>query len=105
MPKRVPRNVVIDDVPQLGSRSSQRVAIAGGVEVAVEGVEEPERRVGGVVEAFLSAFGEHVGDQAVADVVGEGAEDVAGFVRAGRSASVSPSRLIMVSRPQSVNQW
>ena len=80
------------------------VAVAGRREVAVEGVEEPQRRVGRVVEALVLALGKQVGDQAVADVVGEGAQDVAA-PRAWRPvASVSPSRLIIVSRPQSVNQ-
>ena len=55
------------------------------VEITIEGVEEPERGVGRVIEAFLLALGEHIGDQAVADVVGEGAQDVAGLaVPAGR---------------------
>ncbi len=63
-----------------GSSSAQGGAIVGGLEVAIERVEEPERGVGGVVEAFVFAIGEEVGDQAVADVVGEGAQDPAGFV-------------------------
>ena len=62
-----------------GSSRLQRYAVAGGLEVAVDGVEEPERGVGGVVESLLLALGEEVGDEAVADVVGEGAEDVAGL--------------------------
>ena len=78
--------------------------VAGGLEVAVDRVEEPERGVGRVVEALVLALGEHVGDQAVAHVVREGAQDVAGLARAAGD-SVSPSRLIIVSRPQSVNQW
>ena len=38
-------------------------------------VEEPERRVGGVVEALTASFREHVRDQPVAYVMGEGAQD------------------------------
>ena len=63
----------------LGSRAWSVSRSSGGLEVAVDRVEEPEGGVGGVVEALLLALGEHVGDQAVADVVGEGAEDVAGL--------------------------
>ena len=37
---------------------TQRRAVAGGLQVAVDGVEEPERGVGRVVQAFLLAFGE-----------------------------------------------
>ena len=62
-----------------GSSRRSVVAVAGGLDVAVERVEEPERRVGGVVEPLVLALGEQVGDQAVADVVGEGAQDVAGL--------------------------
>ena len=48
-------------------------------------MEEPQRGVGRVIEAFLLALREHVRDQAVADVVGEGSQDVAGFgLAAGR---------------------
>ena len=68
-------------------------------------MEEPERGVGGVVEALLLAFREQVGDQAVADVVGEGAQDASRASPWRPVGSVSPSRLIIVSRPQSVNQW
>ena len=63
----------------VGSSSSQREPIAGHCQVAIERVEEPERRVGGVVERRPLAFGKQVGDQPVADVVGERAEDVAGL--------------------------
>ena len=71
------------------SRSVSRSPVA--CEVAVEGVEEPERGVGGVVEALVLALGEQVGDQAVADVVGEGAQDVAGLgVPAGGRGSAPP---------------
>ena len=95
--------VVVDDVAQDREQQLERRTVVGRDEVAVERVEEPERRVGRVIEAFLLAFGEHVRDQAVPNVAGEHPEDVAGLgVRP--VARVSPSRLIIVSRPQSVNQ-
>ena len=89
---------------QLRQQQPQRVAIAGQREIAVDGVEEPERRVGRVIEARVLAFREHIRDEAVAHVVGERAQDAAGLGGAPVT-SVSPSRLIIVSRPQSVNQW
>ena len=38
---------------QLGKKQFQRGAIARELRVAVDGVEEPKRRIGRVVEAFL----------------------------------------------------
>src|SRR5262245_36156034 len=43
-------------------------------------MKEPQRRVGGVVEAFVSAVGEEIGDESVADIMSEGAKDVTGLV-------------------------
>ena len=60
------------------------LAVARGAEIAIDGVEVPEAGVGGVVEALAGAFREHVGDQAVPHVVGEGAEDVARLLVAAR---------------------
>ena len=96
--------MVLDDVAQLGQQQLAACARSSVyVEVAVERVEEPERGVGGVIQALASRLPGTVGDQAVADVMGEGAQDVAGL--AWRPVvRVSPSRLIIVSRPQSVNQ-
>ena len=42
-------------------------------------MEEPERRVGGVIEAGLLPFGEHVGDQPVLDVLRKRAQNPARF--------------------------
>ena len=72
--------MVLDDVDELGEEHLEGRIVAGDVEVAVDRVEEPEGGVGRVVEALGLAVGEEVGDQAVADVVGERAEDVAGLV-------------------------
>ena len=71
--------MVIDDVDQAGDQGVECGAVVRGLDVAVDRVEEPERRVGRVVQALLLALGEHVGDQAVLNVVGERAEDVARF--------------------------
>ena len=45
---------MVDDVAQLRQQLAQRVAIAGRREIAVDGVEEPQRRVGGVVQPCRS---------------------------------------------------
>jgi hypothetical protein len=42
-------------------------------------VEEPERRVGGVVQPLLGSLGEHVRNEAIAHVVAERAQDVSRF--------------------------
>ncbi len=46
---------------------------------ALDGVKEPQRRIGRVIEPLVLPFGEHVGQQSVADVAGEGADQVARF--------------------------
>ena len=70
---------VLQDRQQL---LDERVVAGDGV-VAVQRVEEPERRVGGVVQPFALAFREHVRDQAVPHVQRERPQDV---VRLGVAA-------------------
>ena len=71
--------------------------------VARQRVEEPQRRVGRVVQALALALREQVRDQAVADVMRERAEDVAGLAVAPGDQRQALEAII-VSRPQSVNQ-
>ena len=105
MPNRVPRRWCCDDVAQHRQQLAQRFVVAGREQVAIDRVEEPQRRVGGVIQPLALALGKHVRDEPVAHVVRERAQDVAGLAEPVACASVSPSRLIIVSRPQSVNQW
>ena len=73
------------DVAQYGQQQTERHTIAGDADVPVERVEEPQRRVGGVVDAGVLALGKEVRDQAVAHVVAERAQDVPGLqMTAGR---------------------
>ena len=51
----------------------------------MDGVEEPQGGVGGVIEPLLGAFRKHVRDEAVANVVAERAQDVAGLALASRA--------------------
>ena len=85
MPKRVPAmwwSTMSTQRREQQPQSRSRSPVCA--EVAVDGVEEPERGVGRVVEALVLALGEQVGDQAVAHVVGERPEDVAGLGCVGR---------------------
>ncbi len=98
------RDVMLDDVAKHRQQKPQRVLVAGRFQVTLDGVEVPERRVGRVIQTFALPLGKQIGNQPVANVAGEGPQDVASLGRAGRSPGSSPSRLIIVSRPQSVNQ-
>ena len=60
---------------KLRDEQLQGRAVAGGFHVTIERVEEPERRIGGVVEAVALALGKEIRDQAIADVMTEGAKD------------------------------
>ena len=71
------------DVLQHRQQLLDERVIAGDGVVAVQRVEEPERRVGGVVQPFALAFREHVRDQAVPHVQRERPQDV---VRLGVAA-------------------
>ena len=58
-----------------GQQLAHERSIAGVPLVAIDRVEEPERGVGRVIQAFPLAFGKEVRDEPVADVEGKGAED------------------------------
>ncbi len=66
----------------LGQEEPERLPISGDGHVSIDGVEEPERGVGGVVEAFVPVLGEEVRNQPVPDGVGERPQDRAGLDRA-----------------------
>ena len=63
----------------VGSNSRTVPRSPRGRHVAVEGVEVPQRGIRRVIHARLLAFGEQVGNQPVAHVLGEGAQDIPGF--------------------------
>jgi len=71
--------MVLDDLAEGRQEELEGGAVVRGAQVAVEGVEEPEGSVGGVVEPLVLALGEHVRDQAVLDVAREHPEDRAGL--------------------------
>src|SRR2546425_702521 len=69
--------VVLDNVQQCREDQPEGGTILCHLEVAVDGMEEPECRVSGMIQALLSTFREHVWHQTVADVSGKGAQDPA----------------------------
>ena len=68
---------MLDDVEQASAGAGEAGCDRWWPEIAVESVKEPQRGVGGVVESFALALGEHVGNESVADIVGEGPQDIA----------------------------
>ena len=72
-------DVMIDDVLELRVQQRERQPIARALDVAIDGVEEPQRRIGRVVQPFLPPFRKHVGNQTVSNVVGERAQDESRF--------------------------
>ena len=62
-----------------GRMSSSVSSVACRFDVAIQGVKEPQRGVGGVVQAFVLALGKQVRDQPVADVMRKGAQNPARF--------------------------
>ena len=56
---------------QLWQLKIERDPVAGRAQVAVQGVEVPQGRVGGVVEPFLFTFGKEVGYQSFFYIVGK----------------------------------
>ena len=67
--------VMLDDTAQGWQYPNECAPVIGDLDVAVQRVKEPERRVGGVVQSLVAPVGEHVRDQAIADVVRERPED------------------------------
>ena len=105
MPNSRALHVMVDDVDHRRQQVGERHLVAGPPHVRLQRMEEPERRIRRVVQALVAAVGEHVRDQAVAHIVRERPQNERRLRAARPVVSVSPSRLIIVSRPQSVNQW
>ncbi len=72
----VPGDDVLQNGPEFGA---DKVVSIGVVEILVQGGEEPEGGVYGIVFGCLAGIREAVGDHALADVGGEGLEDAAGL--------------------------
>src|SRR5438045_9550115 len=76
--------MMFDDVDQRRQKKLQWRAVGRSLEITIQRVEEPKRRVGGVIFAFLGPVGEHVWNQTVTDITREGAQDVAGLEQSSR---------------------
>src|SRR5205807_6784536 len=74
-----PAHVMIDDVGELRQNLNQCRAIASQLDVAVKRMKEPQRGVGGVIKPLILAFGEHIRDESVTDVMSKGSENPTGF--------------------------
>ena len=105
MPKCVPRRWCSTISSSFGRMNCECGTILRYLEIAVEGMEEPQRRISGMIQALLSlppgtgwGSGRRGHNRAKVRRI-QPASMWRPVVR------VSPSRLIMVSRPQSVNQW
>src|SRR5215475_13224094 len=48
-------------------------------------MEKPQGGIGRMIEALLFALGEQIGNESIAHIVGERAENIAGFIVAARS--------------------
>ncbi len=67
------------DVFEHRQQEAKRVLIAAEGEVPIDGVEEPEGGVGGVVEAEIVALREHVRNEPVMDIASERSKDKTGL--------------------------
>src|SRR5205085_11599021 len=68
--------VVIHNVEQLRKNEAQHCFVAAELEIAIDGVEKPQRRVGGVVEAVPLTLRKQVRNEPVTNRVRKRAEDV-----------------------------
>ena len=74
--------MILDDFHQLGQQQLQRRAVVRNLHVSVDGVKKPQRSVRSVIEAVSLAFGEHIGDQSIAHVMGKRPQNPARLVPA-----------------------
>src|SRR6266581_9468496 len=72
--------MMVHDVEQLGQNESQGGLVVGQFEISIQRVKEPKRGIGGVIKAFIAAFGKHVWNQSVTNVMRERAQNPAGFI-------------------------
>ena len=77
--------VVLDDFNQDWQQKFKRNAIVCLLEIAIERVEEPERRVGGIISPFFLLIRKHVWNQTVPDVMRERPKNVTSLKAAARS--------------------
>ncbi len=103
-PKRRTAHVPLENVEQLGKRHLQNRAVPAHLGVAIDGVKEPQRRVGGVIQTFRFALRERDWGSGHRERNERRSEESMLPLTYRPEVSVKPSSEIMVSRPQSVNQ-
>ena len=74
-----PADMRFHDFQQRRQEELERDLIVRLRQVAAQSVKEPQGRVRGVIEALVLSIGEHVRDQTILHIMGEGAQDVARF--------------------------
>ena len=77
--------MVVDDVNQNWQQKFKRDAIVCLLEIAIERMEEPERRIGGIISPFFLLIRKHVWNQTVPDVMRERPKNVTSLKAAARS--------------------
>jgi hypothetical protein len=76
--------MMLNNVEQLREYEPERNLILRYVEIATQGMEEPQGGIGRMIPVLLFPLGEQVGNETVAHVVCKRAENIAGFVMAPR---------------------
>ncbi len=69
--------VMPDNIEELRKQLREQMPILGVIEVPLQRVKKPKSGVGSVIESLRLPFRKHVGNEAIANVVREGSEDIA----------------------------
>src|SRR5438132_7728973 len=95
--------MMLRDIDQDRQQQMQSGSILGITQVTTKRVKKPQSRVGGMIKPFFFSIRKHVWDEPIANVMGEGAQNISRSEQRPVTRA-RPSSEIMVSRPQSVNQ-
>src|SRR5262245_17899319 len=76
--------MVLDNVEQLGEYEPEHGLIPCYVEIAIQGMEEPQSGIGCMIQALLFPLREQVGNKTITHIVRERAENITGLVVASR---------------------
>src|SRR5881394_2630718 len=71
--------MMLGDIDQDWQQQMQSGPIVGVMQVTTKRVKKPQSRVGGMIKPFLFSIRKHVWDEPIADVMGEGAQNISRF--------------------------
>ena len=91
----VPRDDVLERRPQCG----REIQVAARYEVFLHGIEQPQRRIDGVVFGRGAIIGKAIGQHALADMAGEGAQNARNHIEARSAMHESGQRDHGVAAP------